>query len=149
MHLLTFTFINNNTIFFCIINNHLPNFRFLQNHLGVVWILTFPSLITQFSLLIIQKWWDPHRCSLFGFVFKFCFHHSTLTFLSNEIQKLKTSFMFFCVMKTELWWNICNFVELSSPTHMLSPLRCCPANGYSTIHSQPPLLLFPKDDIAL
>ena len=38
IHLLTFTFINNNTIFFCIINNHLPNFRFLQNHLDLLFL---------------------------------------------------------------------------------------------------------------
>ena len=57
--------------------------------LEAVWILVFPSLITQFPLLITQKWWDPWRCSLFRFVFKYCFHHLILTFLSNELTKLK------------------------------------------------------------
>ena len=57
--------------------------------LEAVWILMFPSLIIQFPLLITQKWWDPWRCSPFRFVFKYCFHHLILTFLSNESTKLK------------------------------------------------------------
>ena len=80
--------------------------------LEAVWILVFPSLITQFPLLITQKWWDPWRCSLFRFVFKYCFHHLILTFLSNDLTKLKTSFGCFWVMKTELWWHFCKYTHI-------------------------------------
>ena len=54
----------------------------LLNGLGTIWGLVFPSLIT-------QKWWDPRRESLFGFVFKFCFHHLILTNLVTSYWNWK------------------------------------------------------------
>ena len=74
-----------------------------------VWILVFPSLIT-------QKWWDLCRERLFELVFKFCFHHSILWFLSNKLAKLKTSFESFWVMETKLWWHFCKYKHIEGPT---------------------------------
>ena len=68
-------------------------------------------IITLFSSFIIQKWWDPCRERLFGFVFKFCFHHSILWFLNNALAKLKISFWCFWVMETELWWHFCKYTH--------------------------------------
>ena len=78
--------------------------------LGGCLVFVFPSPIT-------QKWWDPRRESLFGFVFKFCFHHLILWFLSNELWKLKTLFRCFQVMKTELWWQSCKYTHIEGPTN--------------------------------
>ena len=74
-------------------------------------VFVFPSPIT-------QKWWDPQRESLFGFVFKFCFHHSILWFFSDELWKLKTHFRCFQVMETKLWWHFCKY------THNEGPINC-------------------------
>ena len=84
--------------------------------LGAVWILVFPSPITLFSSLITQKWWDPRKERLFGFVFKFCFPHSIFWFLSNELAKRKTSFGCFWVMETKLWWHFCKYTHIEGPT---------------------------------
>ena len=76
--------------------------QFRIRDLGAVWICKFSSLITLFSSLITQNWWVPWRGSLFGCVFKFCFHYSILWFFSNKLAKLKTTFGYFWVMETEL-----------------------------------------------
>ena len=70
-------------------------------------VFVFPSLIT-------QKWWDPWRESLFGFVFKFCFYYSILWFLSDEIWKLKI-LRYFQVMETKLWWYFCKYTHIEGP----------------------------------
>ena len=93
----------------------------------IIWISMFPSLITQFPLLITQfpslitkKWWDLRNISLFGFVFWICFHYSILTYFSNELQKLETSFRCFWVMEIKLWWHFRNFTQLIGPMFV-----CC------------------------
>ena len=71
----------------------------------------FPSLITQN--------WGSHKKkkkTLFGFVSSFCFHHSILWFLSDELAKLKTTFECFWVMETELWWYFYKYTHISG-TH--------------------------------
>ena len=52
-----------------------------------------------------------HERSLFGFIFKFCFHHSIFWFLSDELWKLKTHFRCFQVIETELWWHFCKYTH--------------------------------------
>ena len=54
--------------------------------------------------------------SLFGFVFKFCFHHSILWFLSDKLWNLKTHFRCFKVIKTKLWWHFCKYTHIEGPT---------------------------------
>ena len=74
--------------------------------------------ITHHSVFIIHnsKLWVPRRGSLFGCVFKFCFHHSILWFLSDELAKLKTTFGCFWIMETELWWHFYKYTHISG-TH--------------------------------
>ena len=36
--------------------------------------------------------------------------------MSNELVKLKTSFWYFWVMKTELWWHSCKYTHIEGPT---------------------------------
>ena len=79
-------------------------------------VFVFSLLITLFPSLITQKWWDLWRESLFGFVFKFCFHHLILLFLSDELWKLKTHFRFFQVIETKLWWHFCKYTHIEGPT---------------------------------
>ena len=86
----------------------------------------FPSLITQFLSLITQKWWVPWSMSLFGFVFWICFIHSILTYLSNELQKLETSFRCFWVMEIEIRWHFRNFTQLMEPTFYVLSNPCQP-----------------------
>ena len=56
----------------------------------------------QFPSPITQNMWVPWLNGLFGDVFSFCFYHSILWFLSNELWKLKTHFRCFQVIKIEL-----------------------------------------------
>ena len=58
-------------------------------------VFIFPSPISLFPLPITQNKWDPPQESLFGCVSSFCFHHSILWFLSDELWKLKTHFSCF------------------------------------------------------
>ena len=69
---------------------------------------------------ITQKLWDPRRETLFGCVFKFCFHHSILWFLSDKLWKLKTHFRCFQVIETELWWHFCKYTHIEGPTVLSS-----------------------------
>ena len=59
--------------------------------------LLFPSLIT-------QNMWVPRLRSLFGF----CFHHSILLFLSDELWKFKIHFRCFQFSKLSFQWHFHN-----------------------------------------
>ena len=106
-----------------------------------VFIIHHSIFITHHSISITyySKIVGPMEKSLFGFVFKFCFHHLILLFFSDELWKLKTHFRCFQVMETELWWHFDNFLrntwahgkELSNP----------PQNFCSLQHSTQWLLL--------
>ena len=80
--------------------------------------LGFCISITHNSIFITHnsKIVGPQRESLFGFVFKFCFHHSILWFFSDELWKLKTHFRCFQVMETKLWWQSCKYTHIEGPT---------------------------------
>ena len=81
--------------------------------------ITYNSVsITHNSIFITHnsKIVGPQRESLFGFVFKFCFHHSILWFFSDELWKLKTHFRCFQVMETKLWWQSCKYTHIEGPT---------------------------------
>ena len=102
----------------CFIMNHYQHVLVEQWRLyGAVWICCFPSLITLFPSPITQNWWVPW---LFGFVFSFCFHHSILWFLSDELWKLKTHFRCFQVIKTELLGHCCKFLDLCGTSQSTS-----------------------------
>ena len=92
----------------------------------VLWgCLDFDVSITHHPIFITHysKMMRPTEMQLVWICFQVLFlSHSILTFFSNEIQKLKTSFRCFWVIETELWWYFCNFAKLSGPTHMLSPI---------------------------
>ena len=60
--------------------------------------------------------WVPWLNDFFGDVFSFCFYHSIIWFLSDELWKLKTHFRCFQVMKTELWWHFCKYTHIEGPT---------------------------------
>ena len=96
-----------------------------QKEYGAVWNLVFLSLITEFSSPITQNQWVPWSKHLFGFVLSFCFHHLILTKLSDELQKLETSYRCFQVMEIELWWHFGNFTQLmpafTPPTALFIP----------------------------
>ena len=59
--------------------------------------------------------WVPWQKGVFGFVFNFCFYHSILWFLSDELAKLKTTFGCFQVMDTELWWHFGKYTHFWDP----------------------------------
>ena len=76
-------------------------------------VFVFPSPIT-------QNMWVPWLNGLFEDVFSFCFHNLIIWFLSDELYKLKTNFMCFQVMETELWWHFCKYTQWG--THQLQLL---------------------------
>ena len=88
---------------------HKKNFHWkLRGCLDLVFSITHHSV----SSLITQNWCAPWLFGLFGFVFSFCFHHSILWFLSDELWKLKTTFRCIWVMKTKLWRHFGKYTHI-------------------------------------
>ena len=91
---------------------------FIIYHLSLYFHHSSLCFITYYLKMV-----GPMEKSLFGFVFKFCFHHLIFWFLSDKLWKLKTHFRCFQVIETELWCHFGNFLrntwahgkELSNP----------------------------------